>query len=88
MRTVAESDGDTMFAPGTVGHMCDVVRVDLCSRWHARFWKWFRILNHCILINIYKVTVLISFQVLTVSFNMGIPNVFPSFFVIAESINR
>ena len=88
MRTVTASGGDTMFAPGAVGHMCDVVGVDLCSRRHARFWKWFSILNYSILININYITVLVSFQVLMVSFDVGIPNVFPPFFVIAESINR
>ena len=77
-----------MFAPGTVGHMCDVVGVDLCSRRHARFWKWFSILNHGILININGIAVFVSFQVLMVSLDVGIPNVFPPFFVIAESINR
>ena len=88
MRTVTASGGDTMFAPGAVGHMCDVVGVDLCSRRHARFWKWFSILNYSILININYIAVLVSFQVLMVSFDVGIPNVFPPFFVIAESINR
>ena len=77
-----------MFTPGAVGHMCDVVRVDLCSRRHARLWKWFSILNHNILININDIAVLVSLQVLMVSLDVGIPNVFQPFFVIAESINR
>ena len=88
MRTLTASGGDTMFAPGTVGHMCDVVGVDLCSRRHARFWKWFSILNHGILININGIAVFVSFQILMVSLDVGIPNVFPPFLVIAESINR
>ena len=88
MRSVPTPGYNAMFAPSAVWHMCDVVGVDLCSRWHARFWKWFSILNYSILININYITVLVSFQVLMVSFDVGIPNVFPPFFVIAESINR
>ena len=88
MRIVPTSGCNAMLTPGAVGHVCDVVGVDLCSRRHARFWKWFSILNYSILININYIAVLVSFQVLMVSFDVGIPNVFPPFFVIAESINR
>ena len=89
VRTVRASGCDTMFAPGAVGKMCDIVRANLRSRRDARFRKRLSILYNNIFIDVNYVAVTVFFKVLMVSLNVRVSNSLPRFLsVFARSFIR
>ena len=55
----------------------------MCPRRYARLRQRLSILNHNVFVNVNNITVLVLYQILMISLNLGITIVFPTFLFIS-----